>query len=122
MTGREDMGHPIDGDPATGEKVNDESDPKEEDGESSGNEKSGGGTNKILAKYHHAGQAEEAEEGNGLGPNSLGKEVDTDGAPWQGTDQIQKKIGLQIVQACGFTVQGALDGLDRTLEANGDID
>jgi hypothetical protein len=82
MAGGETVGHSIYGDPPTGKKVNDQSDPKKEDSESSGNEKSGGSTDKILAEDHDAGQPEEAKKGDGLGPDSLGKELITDETPW----------------------------------------
>jgi hypothetical protein len=74
--------------------VNDQSDPKKEDSESSGNKKSGGSTDEILAEDHDAGQPEEAKEGDGLRPDSLGKELITDETPWQGPNQIQEKVGL----------------------------
>jgi hypothetical protein len=82
MAGGETVGHSIYRDPTTSEKVNDQSDPKKEDSESSGNEKSGGSTDKILAEDHDAGQPEEAKKGDGLRPDSLGKELITDETPW----------------------------------------
>jgi hypothetical protein len=92
MAGHEAMRDSSDSDPTAGEQMDNQGDPEEEDGESAGDEESGGGTDKILAEDHHAGQPEQAEEGDGLGPTSFEKEVITDETPWQGTDQIQEKV------------------------------
>ena len=40
----------------------------------------------------------------------------TNQTPWQGTDQIQKKVGLQVVQAGRFSVKSPACGSNWALE------